>query len=79
MNGLERSGGGADRARTAGARSVCVVLYGSEGMALASVGMSRDEVEGMAERILQQARRLTGTAPDGRARGWLERRYPGDS
>jgi hydroxymethylglutaryl-CoA lyase len=47
---------GYELARAAGARSVCMVLYGSEGMARANVGMSRDQVENMAERILRQAR-----------------------
>ena len=47
---------GYELARAAGARSVCMVLYGSEGMARANVGMSRDKVESMAGRILQQAR-----------------------
>ena len=47
---------GYELARAAGARSVCMVLYGSEGMARANVGMSRDKVESMAGRILRQAR-----------------------
>ncbi len=47
---------GYELARKAGARSVCMVLYGSEGMARANVRMGRDEAEEAAIEILQYAR-----------------------
>lgn len=46
---------GYELARAAGARSVCMVLYGSDGMARANVGMSRAEAESAAAEILQRA------------------------
>jgi hydroxymethylglutaryl-CoA lyase len=46
---------GYELARAAGARSVCMVLYGSEGMAQANVRMSRAAAEAAAEEILQRA------------------------
>lgn len=48
---------GYELAREAGARSVCMVLYGSEGMAQANVRMSRDESVEMALDILESSRR----------------------
>ena len=52
-------------ALAAGAKSVCTVLYGSEGMAQANVRMSRLEAETVNAEILQQARadgvRVTST------------------
>lgn len=56
---------GYDLAREAGAKSVCLVLYGSDGMAQANVRMNRQQAESMAAEILQQARtdgvRVTST------------------
>lgn len=46
---------GYDLARAAGARSVCMVLYGSEGMAQANVRMSRAGAEEAAGEILRRA------------------------
>ena len=46
---------GYDLAVAAGARSVCMVVYGSEGMAQANVRMSRAEAESAAAGILQRA------------------------
>ena len=43
-------------AQAAGARSVCMVLYGSEGMAQANVRMSRAETEAVTLEILAHAR-----------------------
>jgi hydroxymethylglutaryl-CoA lyase len=47
---------GYELALMAGARSVCMVLYGSEGMARANVRMSREQAEEAAIEILQCAR-----------------------
>jgi hydroxymethylglutaryl-CoA lyase len=47
---------GYELARAAGAKSVCLVLYGSEGMAQANVRNSRAQAETSAEEILKQAR-----------------------
>lgn len=47
---------GYELARKAGARAVCMVLYGSEGMARANVRMGRDQAEAAAMEILQRAR-----------------------
>ena len=56
---------GYELATAAGAKSVCTVLYGSEGMAQANVRMSRLEAEAVNAKILQQARadgvRVTST------------------
>jgi len=56
---------GYELAREAGARSVCTVLYGSEGMAQANVRMSRQQAEDATIEILQRARedkiRVTAT------------------
>ncbi len=56
---------GYELAVAAGARSVCLVLYGTDGMAQANVGMSRRQAESMAAEILQQAQvdgvRVTST------------------
>lgn len=56
---------GYDLATAAGAKSVCTVLYGSEGMAQANVRMSRIEAEAVNTEILQQAQsdgvRVTST------------------
>ncbi|MDT8319788.1 MAG: hydroxymethylglutaryl-CoA lyase [Xanthomonadales bacterium] len=56
---------GYELARAAGAQSVCMVLYGSDGMARANAGMSRVEAESAAASILEQARadgvRVTST------------------
>lgn len=56
---------GYELARSAGAKSVCLVLYGSDGMAQANVRMSRQQAESAAEEILQMARtdgvRVTAT------------------
>jgi hydroxymethylglutaryl-CoA lyase len=56
---------GYELARAAGAKSVCMVLYGSDGMARANAGMSRREAEAATAEILQQARadevRVTST------------------
>jgi hydroxymethylglutaryl-CoA lyase len=56
---------GYELATKAGAKSVCMVLYGSEGMAQANARMSRVEAEEATARILQQARadgvRVTAT------------------
>jgi hydroxymethylglutaryl-CoA lyase len=46
---------GYELATAAGARSVCMVLYGSEGMAQANVHMSRQEAEETAAGIIEQA------------------------
>ena len=52
-------------ATAAGARSVCMVLYGSDEMAQANVRMSREQAEQAAAEILQRARqdgvRVTAT------------------
>jgi hydroxymethylglutaryl-CoA lyase len=56
---------GYELAVAAGAKSVCLVLYGTDGMARANVGMSRQQTESVAAEILQQARadgvRVTST------------------
>ena len=56
---------GYELAVAAGAKSVCLVLYGTDGMAQANVGMSRQQAESTAAEILQQARtdgvRVTST------------------
>jgi len=56
---------GYELATAAGARSVCMVLYGSEGMAQANVRMSREQAEFATAGILQHARadgvRVTST------------------
>lgn len=56
---------GYELARVAGAQSVCMVLYGSEGMAQANVRMSREQAESAAAEILQAAKvdgiRVTST------------------
>lgn len=56
---------GYELARAAGAQSVCMVLYGSDGMARANASMSRVEAESAAAGILEQARadgiRVTST------------------
>ncbi len=56
---------GYELATAAGAKSVCTVLYGSDGMAQANVRMSRLEAEAVNAEILQQARadgvRVTST------------------
>lgn len=56
---------GYELARDAGANSVCMVLYGSEGMAQANVRMSRAQAESAASVILKTARedgvRVTST------------------
>jgi hydroxymethylglutaryl-CoA lyase len=46
---------GYELARAAGARSVCMVVYGSDGMAQANVRMSRRQAEAAAATILQRA------------------------
>jgi hydroxymethylglutaryl-CoA lyase len=46
---------GYELARDAGAKSVCTVLYGSDGMAQANVKMSRSEADDATANILQQA------------------------
>ena len=46
---------GYELARAAGARSVCMVVYGSEGMAQANVRMSRAEAEAATAEILRRA------------------------
>lgn len=48
---------GYDLALAAGARSVCMVIYGSDAFAQANVRMSRAEAEFAAADILEQARR----------------------
>jgi hydroxymethylglutaryl-CoA lyase len=48
---------GYELAREAGARSLCLVLYGSEGMARANVRMSCAEAEADAAEILRRARK----------------------
>ena len=48
---------GYELAREAGAQSVCMVLYGSEGMAQANVRMSRAQAEDATVDILSQAKR----------------------
>ena len=56
---------GYELATAAGARNVCMVLYGSEGMAQANVRMSREQAESATAEILIQARadgvRVTST------------------
>jgi len=56
---------GYEMAVVAGAKSVCTVLYGSEGMAQANVSMSRQEAEASCADILKQAQadgvRVTAT------------------
>jgi len=56
---------GYELAHAAGARSVCLVLYGSEGMAQANVRMSRAAAETEAAAIIERARadgiRVTAT------------------
>ena len=56
---------GYELARSAGARGVCMVLYGSERMAQANVRMSREQAADVTEAILQRARadgvRVTAT------------------
>ena len=56
---------GYELATAAGAKSVCMVLYGSDAMAQANVRMSRADAEGATAQILQQARadgvRVTST------------------
>lgn len=47
---------GYELARDAGAKSVCMVLYGSEEMAQANVRMSREQAEDATALILKQAR-----------------------
>jgi len=47
---------GYDLAVAAGARSVCMVLYGSDAFAQANVRMTREQVEAAAVDILKQAR-----------------------
>ena len=47
---------GYELAKAAGAKSVCMVLYGSEGMAQANVGMSIAQAEQAAAEILIQAK-----------------------
>ena len=46
---------GYEMAREAGARSVCMVLYGTDGMAQANVKMSREEAEAVGREILTLA------------------------
>jgi hydroxymethylglutaryl-CoA lyase len=56
---------GYELAVSAGARSICMVLYGSDAFARANVRMSRQEAESVGTDILQQARtdgvRVTAT------------------
>jgi hydroxymethylglutaryl-CoA lyase len=56
---------GYELAVAAGAKSVCLVLYGTEGMAQANVRMSRDKAESVAAEIISQAQtdgvRVTAT------------------
>lgn len=56
---------GYELATAAGAKSVCMVLYGSEGMAQANARMSRAQAEQATAKILRQARedhvRVTAT------------------
>lgn len=56
---------GYELATAAGAKSVCLVLYGTDGMAQANVSMSRQQAESAAAEIVQQARtdgvRVTST------------------
>lgn len=47
---------GYELAKAAGAKSVCMVLYGSEGMAQANVGMSLGEAEQATTQILKRAK-----------------------
>jgi hydroxymethylglutaryl-CoA lyase len=47
---------GYELATAAGAKSVCMVLYGSDGMARANAQMSREQAETATAEILQQAR-----------------------
>jgi len=46
---------GYELAQAAGARGVCMVLYGSEGMARANVRMGREQAEAAAAEILRRA------------------------
>jgi hydroxymethylglutaryl-CoA lyase len=46
---------GYELAKAAGAKSVCMVLYGSDGMAQANARMSREQAEATAADILEQA------------------------
>lgn len=48
---------GYELATAAGARSVCLVLYGTDGMAEANVGMNRLQAESAAKEILERARK----------------------
>jgi hydroxymethylglutaryl-CoA lyase len=56
---------GYELARSAGAKSVCLVLYGSNGMAQANVGMNRQQAETAAQEIIERAQadevRVTST------------------
>jgi hydroxymethylglutaryl-CoA lyase len=56
---------GYELATAAGAKSICMVLYGSEGMAQANARMSREQAESAAAEILRLARadgvRVTAT------------------
>jgi len=56
---------GYELAREAGAKSVCAVLYGSDGMAQANVNMSREQADQATADILERARqdgiRVTAT------------------
>ncbi len=47
---------GYELARDAGVKSICVVVYGTDGMAQANVGMSRKQADRAATHILGQAR-----------------------
>lgn len=47
---------GYELAKAAGAKSVCMVLYGSEGMAQANVGMSLEQAEQATTQILKRAK-----------------------
>ncbi len=47
---------GYELAVAAGARSVCMVLYGSDAMAQANVRMDREQAENAAIEIIQRAR-----------------------
>lgn len=56
---------GYELAKAAGAKSICMVLYGSEGMAQANAGMSLEQVEQATTEILNRAKidgiRVTAT------------------
>jgi hydroxymethylglutaryl-CoA lyase len=56
---------GYELAAAAGAKSVCMVLYGSEGMAQANANMTREQADTVAGEILERARgdgiRVTST------------------